>query len=40
MKKQLNIKKLILLNLPYIPSFFPLTRTRQIRICGMYWPMD
>ena len=22
-----------------IPSFFPLTRTRQIRICGMYWPM-
>ncbi len=23
-----------------IPSFFPLTRTRQIRICGMYWSMD
>ena len=23
-----------------IPSFFPLTRTRQIRTCGMYWPMD
>ena len=23
-----------------IPSFFPLTRTRQIKTCGMYWPMD
>ena len=23
-----------------IPSFFPLTRTRQIRTCGMYWSMD
>ena len=24
----------------YILSFFPLTRTMQIRTCGMYWPMD
>ena len=23
-----------------IPSFFLLTRTRQIRTCGMYWLMD
>ena len=23
-----------------IPSFFPLTRTRQIKTCGMYCPMD
>ena len=23
-----------------IPSFFPLTRTRQNKTCGMYWLMD
>ena len=23
-----------------IPSFFPLTRTKPIRTCGMYWLMD